>query len=43
MQIGTPLRTLVVEPLELPVEKPQEEKPQSDAAQPEHETELATQ
>ena len=40
MKIGEPLRTFVVEPLELPCEEPQEQ-PEPTAPEPEHEPEPA--
>jgi hypothetical protein len=41
MQIGDPLRTFVVEPLELPFDEPQEQ-PEPTPQEPEPETEPAT-
>jgi len=41
MQIGEPLRTIVVEPLELSVDEPQEQ-PEPTAAEPKPETEPAS-
>ena len=43
MQIGKPLRTIVVEPLELPVERPTSEpEPEPNAPEPEPEQVPAT-
>ena len=43
MQIGKPLRTIVVEPLELPVERPASEpEPEPNAPEPEPEQVPAT-